>query len=58
MNTLEVGQRVQLAQFDQYEFKVTEIHQDNTYTVETQLGGEQVLTYQNVAREMLKLITE
>jgi len=58
MNTLNKGQRVQLAQFENYEFIITEIHQDGTYSVETQLDGQQVLAYQNVAGEMLKLIDQ
>lgn len=55
MNNLEVGQQVKLAQFEQYIFKVTATHQDGPYTVETQLDGQQVLSYQNVAQEMLRL---
>lgn len=53
-----MGQRVQLAQFENYEFIITEIHQDGTYSVETQLDGQQVLAYHNVAGEMLKVIDQ
>ncbi|MGE8538670.1 MAG: hypothetical protein ACN6NI_05250 [Acinetobacter sp.] len=54
MNDIKVGHQVQLAQFEHYIFTVTAIHQDGSFTVTTTLDGQQVLSYENVAQEMLK----
>lgn len=57
MDKIEIGAQVQLAQFEHCIFKVTEVHADGSYSVETALDGVHVLSYQNVAREMLKIGT-
>lgn len=56
MNKIEIGCQVKLAQFEQYIFTVTEQHDDGSFTVETELGMTQKLTYQHVAQEMLRII--
>ena len=56
MNNIEIGCQVQLAQFEQYIFTVTQRHADGSFTVETELDTTQKLVYQHVAQEMLKII--
>lgn len=56
MKKIKIGCRVKLAQFEQYVFTVTEEHYDGSFTIETELSENQMLHYQNVAQEMLKLI--
>lgn len=61
MMHIKIGQQVKLAQFEHYIFTVTATHQDGSFTVETTLDGQQILSYQNVAQEMLRpvmLITQ
>jgi len=54
MNHIEIGQQVTLAQFENTIFTVTKVHPDGSFTVETTLDGQQILSYQNVAQEMLR----
>ena len=54
MNHIEIGQQVTLAQFENTIFTVTKVHLDGSFTVETILHGQQTLSYENVAREMLR----
>lgn len=51
---IEIGHQVKLAQFEHYIFTVTAAHQDGSFTVETILDGQQILSYQNVVQEMLR----
>lgn len=54
MTDIKIGHQVKLAQFEHYIFTVTAVHQDGSFTVETILDGEQILSYQNVVQEMLR----
>ena len=54
MMDIKIGQQVKLAHFEHYIFTVTATHQDGSFTVETTLDGQQILSYQNVAQEMLR----
>lgn len=54
MMHIKIGQQVKLAKFEHYIFTVTATHQDGSFTVETTLDGQQILSYQNVAQEMLR----
>jgi len=56
MTHIKIGQQVKLAQFEHYIFTVTATHQDGSFTVETILHGQQTLSYENVAREMLRQV--
>ncbi|WP_171255064.1 hypothetical protein [Acinetobacter sp. NCu2D-2] len=56
MQNIYIGCQVRLAQFTDYIFTVTAQHNDGSFTVQTKLSEEQILTYQNVAQEMLQLI--
>ena len=56
MKKIKIGCQVKLAQFEQYIFTVTELHCDGSFTVETELSESQILRYQNVAQEMLKIV--
>lgn len=56
MKKIKIGCRVKLAQFEQYVFTVTESHCDGSFTVETELSENQMLRYQNVSQEMLKVV--
>jgi len=51
---IKIGQQVKLAQFEHYIFTVTATHQDGSFTVETTLDGQQILSYQNLAQERLR----
>lgn len=55
MQKIEIGQQVKMAIFENQIFRVTEVQIDGSYSVETQLSGQQVLSYNNVSREMLSL---
>lgn len=54
MNQIKIGHQVKLAQFEHYIFTVTAAYQDGSFTVTTTLDGQQILSYENVAQEMLK----
>lgn len=54
MNQIKIGHQVKLAQFEHYIFTVTAAHQDGSFTVTTTLDGQQILSYENAAQEMLK----
>lgn len=54
MTHIKIGHQVKLAQFEHYIFTVTATHQDGSFSIETTLDGQQILSYQNVAQEMLR----
>ena len=54
MNQIKIGHQVKLAQFEHYIFTVTAARPDGSFTVTTTLDGQQILSYENVAQEMLK----
>lgn len=54
MNHIKIGHQVKLAQFEDYIFTVTAVHPEGSFTVATTLDGQQILSYENVAQEMLR----
>ena len=58
MQTLQVGQKVAFSSMPNYEFVIKEIKIDGSFVLETRLGSSQVLSYDNVSAEMLKIISE
>ncbi|WP_171263652.1 hypothetical protein [Acinetobacter sp. ANC 5054] len=58
MKKLEIGQKVKLALMENSVFIITEIHVDNSYTVESTNDGGQKISYDNVSFEMLKVLND
>ena len=54
MKRIEIGQHVRLSQLEQYIFTVTAVHLDGTYSIETIVDGQPLLSYQNISAEMLR----
>ena len=56
MQTFKIGQKVAFSSMPNSEFVIKEIKIDGSYVLETQLGSGQVLSYDNVSVEMLKIL--
>ncbi|WP_171407525.1 hypothetical protein [Acinetobacter tianfuensis] len=56
MQTFQIGQKVAFSSMPNYEFVIKETKIDGSYVLETQLGSGQILSYDNVSVEMLKIL--
>ncbi|MDD2946329.1 MAG: hypothetical protein PHG15_11195 [Acinetobacter sp.] len=52
-----IGQKVKMASMENLVFTVISENTDGTYSVETQLDQQNVLSYGNISKEMLRNIT-
>ncbi|OTG72692.1 hypothetical protein [Acinetobacter sp. CS-2] len=52
-----IGQKVKMASMENLVFTVISENTDGTYSVETQLDQQNVLSYGNISKEMLRNVT-
>jgi len=52
-----IGQKVKMASMEHLVFTIIAENTDGTYSVETQLDQQNVLSYGNISKEMLREIT-
>lgn len=58
MQKLEIGQKVKLALMENNVFVITEVHVDNSYTVESAESSGQKISYDHVSFEMLQVLKD
>lgn len=52
-----IGQKVKMASMENLVFTLISENTDGTYSVETQLDQQNVLSYGNISKEMLRNVT-
>ncbi|TCB50474.1 hypothetical protein E0H80_09000 [Acinetobacter sp. ANC 4779] len=56
IETLSIGDKVKMATMEHLVFTITAENADGTLSIETQLDQQNVLSYGNISREMLRKI--
>ncbi|CAB1216140.1 hypothetical protein [Acinetobacter bouvetii] len=57
IENIKIGQKVKMASMGHLIFTVTAENHDGTYTVETRLDQQNVLSYGNISKEMLRIVS-